>query len=74
MTLNLGLDLSNDNIVRLGSADKNWQPRCYQKGARANRKLKQKHDTPLQSVGIHYASAFYSTLLSFFVLKIFGFN
>ena len=25
-------------------------------------------------LGIHYSSAFYSTLLSFFVLKIFGFN
>ena len=33
-----------------------------------------KHDTPLQSLGIHYSGAFYSTLLSFFVLKIFGLN
>ena len=37
-------------------------------------KICQKHDTPLQSIGIHYSSAFYSTLLSFFVLKILGFN
>ena len=29
-----------------------------------------KHDTPLQSLGIHYSSAFYSTLLTVFVLKI----
>ena len=29
---------------------------------------------PLQPLGVHYSSAFYSTLLSFFVLKIFGFN
>ena len=31
-----------------------------------------KHDTPLQSLDIHYSSAFYSTLLSFFDLKISG--
>ena len=33
-----------------------------------------KRDTPLQLLGIHYSSAFYTTFLSFFVLKIFGFN
>ena len=33
-----------------------------------------KHDIPLQSLGIHYSSAFYSTLLSFFVVKISVFN
>ena len=33
-------------------------------------KIYSKHDTPLQSLGIHYSSALYSTLLSFFVLKI----
>ena len=33
-----------------------------------------KHDTLLQLLGIHYSTAFCSTLLSFFVLKIFGFN
>ena len=33
-----------------------------------------KGDTPLQLLGIHYSSAFYTTLLSFIVLKIFGFN
>ena len=33
-----------------------------------------KHDTSLQSLGIHDSSAFYSTLLSFFVLEIFGFS
>ena len=33
-----------------------------------------KHDTSLQSLGIHDSSAFYSTLLSFFVLEVFGFS
>ena len=31
-------------------------------------------NTSLQSLGIHYSNAFYSTLLSFFVLKIFWFH
>ena len=33
-----------------------------------------KHDTPLPLLNINYSSAFYSTLLLFLVLKIFGFN
>ena len=37
-------------------------------------KICQKHDTSLQLLGIRYSSDFYSTLLSFPVLKIFGFN
>ena len=69
---------------------KKWHPRCCQEGARTHRKVKipklqrqilgffseicLKHDTPLQSLGIYYSSAFCSTYLSFFVLKIFGFN
>ena len=86
---NLGSDLSINNIVRLGLADTNWQPKFCQEGAGTHRKVKNwnfrgnskffskfcwKHDIPLESLGIHFSGAFYSTLLSFFVLKIFGFN
>ena len=62
------------------------QPKCCQGCARTHRKVKipklqryilsffskicSKYDTLLQLLGIHYSSAFYSTLLSFFVLKI----
>ena len=93
--LNLGSDLSVDNIVRLGSADtKIVSQDAVRKVLELTEKWKYpnfgvklyfffffffskicwKHDAPLQLLGIHYSSVFYSNLLSFFVLKIFGSN
>ena len=86
---NLGSDLLIEYIVRLDSADTKCDSQdvvknCYlQKSentetSEVNSKLFKeicwKHSTPLQLLGIHCSSTFYSTLLSFFVLKMFGFN
>ena len=78
---NLGSDLSINNIDQLGSADntkivsqesiknvleltENWNYSNFNRG-QFFLEICQKHDTSLQSIGI--VSAFYSTLLSFFV-------
>ena len=80
-TLNLGSDLSIDNIVRLGLADtKIGSQNAVMKVLELTEKWKypnlrgkfyvfseicRKHDAPLPLLDIHYSSAFYSTLYHF---------
>ena len=86
---NLGSDLSIDNIVQLDSADtkivsqeaakkvlelmEKWKYLNF-RGKFCFLEICWKHDTSLQSLGIHDYIAFFSTFLSFFVLEIFGFS
>ena len=59
---------SQDAVKKVLELTENWKyPKLFSK-------ICWKHDTPLQLLGIHYSSAFYNTLLSLFVLKIFWFN
>ena len=80
-TLNLGSDLSIDNIVRLGSADtkiscqdavmkvleltEKWKYPNLTGKFYVFSKIYGKHDAPLPLLDIHYSSAFYSTLYHF---------
>ena len=84
------LNLGSDNIVQLDSADtKIVSQNAANKVLELMEKWKYpnirgkfylfleicwEHDTSLQSLGIHDSSAFYNTLLWFFVLEIFGFS
>ena len=59
---------------RCQNSQKSENTRTSEVNSKFFSKICWKHDTPLQLLGIHYCSAFYSTLLSFFVLKISGFK
>ena len=71
---NLGSDLLIDNIVQLDLADTKIISQDANVNSNFFLEICWKHDTSLQLLGIHDSSAFYSILLSFFVLEIFGFS
>ena len=86
--LNLGSDLSVNNIVQLDWSDtkivsqdavnkvleltKKWKYSNFRGKFWLFLEIYWKYDKSLQRIGIYGSSAFYSTLLSFFVLEIFG--
>ena len=64
---------SQDAVKKVLELTKKWKYPNF-RGIFFFSKICWKHDTLLQLLGIHYSTAFCGTLLSFFVLKIFGFN